>query len=157
GQRLLCGLRAPAAAVRPLRARGSGPRGRRDDDRGLDRDAGGARLAVPEDGGRGRAAPAAPRAGPGRTGGAAGRALRPRAGTHPPALNPESADRALNGRPSRRPRRFVDRAEPAVLLRAARTAWLSHGLRGRGRTRRDDLVLKWDGHVYRAAASAVRM
>src|SRR5439155_17143728 len=86
GQRLLSVLRAPAEAVGDLGAQRPGDRGRRDDDRGLDRDAGGDRVAVPAACQRGRAAAAADRersrSGIGRAGGA----VRPRAGTGWPAL-----------------------------------------------------------------------
>src|ERR1051325_399654 len=47
---------------------------------------------------------------------------------------------APHGRPSRRSRRLVDRAQPAVLSRPAGAARLPPDRRGRGRTGRDDLV-----------------
>ena len=61
---------------------------------------------------------------------------------------------ALDRRPPRRPRRLLDRAQPAVLPRPARPARLPPHLRGRGRARRDDLVLRRAGQRDRAAAGA---
>ena len=65
-----------------------------------------------------------------------------------------SAAGALDRRPSRRPRRLVDRAEPAVLPRSARAARLPRDQRGRGRARRDDLLPVGAGSIDRPARGA---
>ena len=121
-----------------LAARRPGARRRRDDGRGLAGDdrrrSRGCSCAWPpkESCGRSFSSGASTR------GRFAGRCATGAARSFPPRN--EIPPDALHGRPSRRPRRLVDRAQPPLLPRPARAARVAPGRRSRRRARRDDLV-----------------
>src|SRR5438105_2446047 len=156
GDGLLPLLPARAPAVGDLGAPRPGDCGRGDDARGLGRHDRRARLALPAPRPGGRAPSGAHRARPGSPCGAPRGALRQGAGVLPAARNlTPIVTRALLRRPPRRSRRLLDRAQPALLPRAPRAARLPPRGRGRGRARRDDLVLLRPGNRDRRPAGPV--